>query len=80
MARGVEVSEGVCVPGVLATSDMAAGEADAQLVPWRAQRETFFAANAARRQLARVAEVFTEVDHAWHSHVTAARSKGRTPR
>jgi hypothetical protein len=48
---------------ILAASDMAAGEAYTELVPWFAQRDAFLAAVGSDRYILNLAEMFTPIRH-----------------
>jgi hypothetical protein len=63
MAGRVEVLKRVRVRRVLATSDVATGEAHTKLGPRFAEREAFFASIGARRRLSNLAEVFATLAH-----------------
>src|SRR5436189_3189030 len=57
MTSRLEMLERMRVLGIFATPDVSAGQAYAQLRPFRSERETFLAAARARRQLREAAVV-----------------------
>ena len=68
----VEMLERMRVLRILAAADVAAGQANAELVPWRADRHAIHATVGARPDLADLAEVLAALGRLSH-----ARSAGR---
>src|ERR1700731_403 len=66
MTGRVEMLQRMRVAGILATSDMAAGETHAKLVPRRAKREAFLATARARRHLSNLTQVFATFSQRYH--------------
>ena len=63
MTGRLEMREGVSVCRVLATSDMTAGKADAQLIPCRALCEALLAAVGARLHILNRVEMLAAIVH-----------------
>src|SRR5271169_3898554 len=77
MACRVKVLGGVAVRRVVATPDMAAGPAQPQMKPLRADLQTFLAAERARRHIANVVAMGAVFGH--HRLLTLAGSAASSP-